>query len=198
MMETPISWLVFFWSFVILGLHLSHSQCQIRAESSTYTAAHSNGNTRSLTHWARPGIILHPHRHYVVFLTHWSTMRTPLKICIIIFGCSHSMHKFQGQGSNPWHSCNPNHSNDKALTYCATGELHVNFKKERVKKFLYLPNVLNFHEIPWCRLFLLVLLNIQWALSIWRLMFFSSGKCTCILSSFFFFFNNFLSPMLKV
>ena len=29
-------------------------QCQIQALSSTYTTAH--GNTRSLTHWARPGI----------------------------------------------------------------------------------------------------------------------------------------------
>ena len=29
-------------------------QCQIQATSATYTTAH--GNTRSLTHWARPGI----------------------------------------------------------------------------------------------------------------------------------------------
>ena len=35
-------------------------QCRIQAVSATYTTAH--GNTRSLTHWTRPGMELHPHR----------------------------------------------------------------------------------------------------------------------------------------
>ena len=40
----------------------------ILATSATYTAACSNAGP--LTHRARPGIKLHPHRNYVGFLTH--------------------------------------------------------------------------------------------------------------------------------
>ena len=40
----------------------------IWAASATYTAA--CGNDGSLTHWVRPGLNSHPHRHYVGFLTH--------------------------------------------------------------------------------------------------------------------------------
>ena len=39
---------------VAASLRHSHSQCQIRASSATYTIAH--GNAGSLTHGARPGI----------------------------------------------------------------------------------------------------------------------------------------------
>ena len=41
-----------------------------------YTAAY--GNTRSLTHWVKPGSNLHPHRYYVGYLTHWATAGTPI------------------------------------------------------------------------------------------------------------------------
>ena len=63
----------FFFLFIFLGTQLQHMEVprlgsnqscsrwpipqpqwrEIRAKSSTYTTAH--GNTRSLTHWARPG-----------------------------------------------------------------------------------------------------------------------------------------------
>ena len=37
-----------------LPAYATATQCQIGAESATYTTAH--GNTEWLTHWARPGI----------------------------------------------------------------------------------------------------------------------------------------------
>ena len=69
-----LSFFFFFFFFVFLGPHPWHmevprqgvqlefqlpayttaTECQIRATSATYTTAH--GDTRSSTHWARPGI----------------------------------------------------------------------------------------------------------------------------------------------
>ena len=43
----------------VCDLHYSSQQCQIRAVSVIYTAAHSN--TRYLTHWERSESNLHPH-----------------------------------------------------------------------------------------------------------------------------------------
>ena len=60
-------------------------QHQIRAVSATYAASFSNA--RSLTLWVRPGIKPHPHGHYVEFLTHRATMRTPALV-IFLFICS--------------------------------------------------------------------------------------------------------------
>ena len=44
---------------------------------------------------------------------------------LILFGCTHDMWKFLGQGSNPCHSNDPSHCSDKAksLTQCATREV---------------------------------------------------------------------------
>ena len=41
----------------------------------TYTTACSNA--RSLIHCLSQGSNMHPHWHYIGFLTHWATMRTP-------------------------------------------------------------------------------------------------------------------------
>ena len=47
-------------------------QHKILAVSETYTTAH--GNARSLTHWVRPGINLHPHGYYSGSLSHnWNS-----------------------------------------------------------------------------------------------------------------------------
>ena len=51
-------------------------QCQILAVSVTYTIAHSN--TRSLTHWVRPGIESASPWLIMRFITLWATMGTPL------------------------------------------------------------------------------------------------------------------------
>ena len=57
---------------VASGLRHSHS---IRATSSTYTTTH--GNTRSSTHWARPGIEPATSWLLVGFINHWATKGTP-------------------------------------------------------------------------------------------------------------------------
>ena len=44
------------------------------------------GNARSLTNWVRSGIKLHPHGHYVGYLTGWATVGTPYQsIFFLIF-----------------------------------------------------------------------------------------------------------------
>ena len=50
-------------------------QCRIWATSATYTTAH--GNTRSITHWARPG--MEPVSSWILvgFVNHWATTGTP-------------------------------------------------------------------------------------------------------------------------
>ena len=50
-------------------------QRQIRATSATYTTA--QGNARSLTHWARPGIEPAPSWFLVRFINHWTRTGTP-------------------------------------------------------------------------------------------------------------------------
>ena len=50
-------------------------QCQIWAEFGTYTTA--QGNARSLTHWARPGIEPETPWFLVGFVNHWATTGTP-------------------------------------------------------------------------------------------------------------------------
>ena len=50
-------------------------QCQIQAASATFTTAH--GNTRSLTHWARPGI-----KSATSCRFHCTTTGTPAKVFI--------------------------------------------------------------------------------------------------------------------
>ena len=50
-------------------------QCGIQAVSVTYTTAH--GNTRSLIHWARPGIKPAPSWFLVRFVNHCTTTGTP-------------------------------------------------------------------------------------------------------------------------
>ena len=57
------------------SLHHSHSNVGIWATSATYITAHSSAG--SLTHWARPGIEMPPHGHYVMFLTCWDTTGNP-------------------------------------------------------------------------------------------------------------------------
>ena len=50
-------------------------QHQIRAASAAYATAH--GNARSLTHWARPGIVPASSWMLVGFVNHWATTGTP-------------------------------------------------------------------------------------------------------------------------
>ena len=50
-------------------------QLGIRAMSATYTMAH--GHTRSLTHWAKPGIKPASSWILVRFINHWATKKTP-------------------------------------------------------------------------------------------------------------------------
>ena len=57
------------------GLHHIHSNGRIWIASATYTTAH--GNTRSLTHGARPGIKPSYSWILVRFVTCWATMGTP-------------------------------------------------------------------------------------------------------------------------
>ena len=57
------------------------------ASSVTYTTAH--GNTRSLTHWARPGIEPATLRFLVRFVHHWATTGTPRKSGFIMCFCWH-------------------------------------------------------------------------------------------------------------
>ena len=59
---------------VAASLHHSHSR--IRAASATYITAH--GNTRSLTHWASPGIEPLSSWMLVRFVNCWATTRTPI------------------------------------------------------------------------------------------------------------------------
>ena len=47
-------------------------------------------------------------------LTHWATVGT-----LFFFGCTHGIHKFLGQGLNPYHSSD----NARFLTCCTTEEL---------------------------------------------------------------------------
>ena len=83
--------------FFFLGLHLQHTEAPrlglnqscslwltpqpqqhgIRATSVTYITA--QGNTVSLTHWARPGIKSLSSWMLVRFVFHWTTMGSPLK-----------------------------------------------------------------------------------------------------------------------
>lgn len=47
------------------------------------------------------------------------------------FGCVHSMWKFPGQRSNPYHSTNPGQCSDvRSLTHCVPQENSPNFSKE--------------------------------------------------------------------
>ena len=59
------------------GLGHSHSNTGIQALSATYTTACSS--TRSLTHWAEPGIEPTSSWILVRFVNHWATTGTPLK-----------------------------------------------------------------------------------------------------------------------
>ena len=62
--------------------------------------------------------------HYtktIITLSHFSLWNT-----LMLFGHARGMWKFPDQGSNPYHSSNPDHWGDKArsLTHCGTRELH--------------------------------------------------------------------------
>ena len=50
-------------------------QCRIQAMFATYTTVH--GNTRSLTHWVRPGMEPVSSWMLVRFINRWATMGTP-------------------------------------------------------------------------------------------------------------------------
>ena len=76
----------YIWKFPGLGLNWSYScrpgpqpqQRGIWAKPAIYTTAHCN--TRSLTHWARPGIKPLSSWVLVRFINHWATMGT-LVLC---------------------------------------------------------------------------------------------------------------------
>ena len=102
-MEVPRLW-------VELELELpSYTTGTATQDPSLMTYAAACSNARSLTQRARPGI--KPASSWVLagFLTCWATMGTPIVlICslfvVIIFGPTHSMQKFPGQGLNPHQS----------------------------------------------------------------------------------------------
>ena len=79
---------IFFSSFSFTAAPESYGNSWARSGIGTAAAGlcHSNDNARSvtycskailLTHWARPRIKLHPHKHYVGFLTFWAMTGTP-------------------------------------------------------------------------------------------------------------------------
>ena len=72
----------------------------IWASSVTYTTAH--GNTRSLTHWERPGIKPRSSWILVRFVNPWAMEGTPMWLLCV---CDHTygIWKFPGQGLNLSH-----------------------------------------------------------------------------------------------
>ena len=72
---------------VATGLHQSPSNSGSKPRLWPYTTAHCN--TRSLTHWARPGIEPLTSWFLVRFINHWAMMGTP-RCCISkrVFHCS--------------------------------------------------------------------------------------------------------------
>ena len=69
-----------------VGLHHSHSHTGSQPHPQPMPAAF--GNARSLTYWVRSGINLHPHKHYVGFLTCWTTTGTPVSQVYALSFCS--------------------------------------------------------------------------------------------------------------
>ena len=65
---------------VAAGLSHSHSNAISMSVTYTYTTAH--GNTRSLTHWVRPGIEPVSSRILVRFINCWATTTTPEQFLI--------------------------------------------------------------------------------------------------------------------
>ena len=87
---------------------------------------HSHGKLLSKPHlWTTmqlatmrgQGLNLYPHGYYVGFFTCWDTTETPFPF----FGCTLSIRKFLGQGSNLSHSYDLcySYSNTGLLTHCA-------------------------------------------------------------------------------
>ena len=66
-------------------------QCQIWAVSVTHTRAH--GNTRSLTHWARPGIEPSTSWFLVGFISHWAMTEFQFLVLFHV-AKEHSLHDF--------------------------------------------------------------------------------------------------------
>ena len=58
----------------VAAVSLYHSHSGIWAATRTYATA--CGNTRALTHRARPGSNQHPYGHSIGFLTHWAAIGT--------------------------------------------------------------------------------------------------------------------------
>ena len=50
---------------------------------------YSSRKCHTLTHWARPGMELHPHRDNTVSLTHWATTGTPLFLLLVFINIIH-------------------------------------------------------------------------------------------------------------
>ena len=78
---------IFFLSFVFLGPHLWHMEVlrqdvETELQLPAYTTAHSN--TRSLTHWVRPGIEPTTSWFLVRFIHHWTTTGSPWTLYILI------------------------------------------------------------------------------------------------------------------
>ena len=67
---------------VAASLHHSHSNKGSKPWSAIYTRA--RGNARSLTHWARPGIIPKFSWILVGFVNHWATMGTPVAAIFLL------------------------------------------------------------------------------------------------------------------
>ena len=110
-----------FFFFRATPVAYGRSQARVDSELQLLVPCLGNNNAESKLHlWPTPqlgatpdtspteqgqGSNLHPHGHYVGFLTHWATMQTPLKVIfgkILKFVWPHPRHV---EGFNPRHSC---------------------------------------------------------------------------------------------
>ena len=137
----------FFFMAALVTYESSWARCRIRAVA--VGLCHSHGNTRSRMH-LRPttqlatmldswpteqgqASNLHLHGCCVGFLTHWATMETlkhksfqcsqsSIYLFFLFFGCTCSIWKFLGQGSNLYLSSEPSQCRDNvgSLTHCTT------------------------------------------------------------------------------
>ena len=67
----------FFFFFLFMAVPAANGSSQARGWNLTCICDLCCSNTRSFTHWSRPGINPSPHRDNIRSLIHWATMGTP-------------------------------------------------------------------------------------------------------------------------
>ena len=146
--------------FSFLGPHpqlYGGSQASGRIRATAAGLCHSHSNTRSLTHWEKPGIKSASSWMLVRFISTepWWELLLPSFCCcccclfvclfVLFFGCASSTRKFLGQGLNPSHSS----ENTRSLLTTRPPEDFCNLKSFRRGNGSYLKS---FQEFPlWLR-----------------------------------------------